>query len=108
MSGESPASAPAIVPVAGVVVGPAVVAGVVVAGEDTWDGMDPPEEVEVGALTGLLEAPSYTRPPVYRGIGVPEVLTSGDHGAVARYRHEESLRRTAANRPDLLDPEHPG
>jgi tRNA (guanine37-N1)-methyltransferase len=33
---------------------------------------------------------------------VPEVLTSGDHGAVARYRHQESLRRTAANRPDLL------
>ena len=56
-----------------------------------------------GALTGLLEAPSYTRPPVYRGIGVPEVLTSGDHAAVARYRHAESLRRTAANRPDLLD-----
>ena len=55
-----------------------------------------------GALTGLLEAPSYTRPPVYRGIAVPEVLTSGDHGAVARYRHEESLRRTLANRPDLL------
>ena len=68
------------------------------AGEDSFSG----------ALTGLLEAPSYTRPPVYRGIGVPEVLTSGDHGAVARYRHEESLRRTAANRPDLLDCEHPG
>jgi tRNA (guanine37-N1)-methyltransferase len=62
------------------------------AGEDSFSG----------ALTGLLEAPSYTRPPVYRGIAVPEVLTSGDHGAVARYRHEESLRRTAANRPDLL------
>jgi tRNA (guanine37-N1)-methyltransferase len=62
------------------------------AGEDSFSG----------ALTGLLEAPSYTRPPVYRGIGVPEVLTSGDHGAVARYRHEESLRRTAANRPDLF------
>ena len=62
------------------------------AGEDSFSG----------ALTGLLEAPSYTRPPVYRGIAVPEVLTSGDHGAVARYRHEESLRRTLANRPDLL------
>jgi tRNA (guanine37-N1)-methyltransferase len=62
------------------------------AGEDSFSG----------ALTGLLEAPSFTRPPVYRGIAVPEVLTSGDHGAVARYRHEESLRRTAANRPDLL------
>jgi len=62
------------------------------AGEDSFSG----------ALTGLLEAPAFTRPPVYRGIAVPEVLTSGDHGAVARYRHEESLRRTAANRPDLL------
>ena len=68
------------------------------AGQDTFSG----------ALTGLLEAPSYTRPPVYRGIGVPEVLTSGDHGAVARYRHEESLRRTAANRPDLLDVKQSG
>jgi tRNA (guanine37-N1)-methyltransferase len=62
------------------------------AGEDSFSG----------ALTGLLEAPSFTRPPVYRGMAVPEVLTSGDHGAVARYRHEESLRRTALNRPDLL------
>jgi tRNA (guanine37-N1)-methyltransferase len=72
---------------------PGVLGNPASAGEDSFSG----------ALTGLLEAPSYTRPPVYRGIGVPEVLTSGDHGAVARYRHEESLRRTAANRPDLLD-----
>ncbi len=56
-----------------------------------------------GELTGLLEAPSYTRPPVYRGIPVPTVLTSGDHGAVAAYRRAESLRRTEFNRPDLLD-----
>ena len=55
-----------------------------------------------GELTGLLEAPSYTRPPVYRGIPVPAVLTSGDHGAIAAYRRAESLRRTASNRPDLL------
>ena len=55
-----------------------------------------------GELTGLLEAPSYTRPPVYRGIPVPAVLTSGDHGAIAAYRRAESLRRTARNRPDLL------
>ena len=58
-----------------------------------------------GGLTGLLEAPSYTRPPVYRGIPVPAVLTSGDHGAVAAYRRAESLRRTANNRPDLLSRE---
>jgi tRNA (guanine37-N1)-methyltransferase len=57
-----------------------------------------------GELTDLLEAPSYTRPPVYRGIAVPAVLTSGDHGAVAAYRRAESLRRTQQNRPDLLPP----
>jgi tRNA (guanine37-N1)-methyltransferase len=56
-----------------------------------------------GGLTGLLEAPSYTRPPVYRGLTVPAVLTSGDHGAVAAYRRAESRRRTETNRPDLLD-----
>ena len=57
-----------------------------------------------GELTDLLEAPSYTRPPVYRGLAVPPVLTSGDHGAVAAYRRAESLRRTGENRPDLLPP----
>ena len=55
-----------------------------------------------GSLTELVEAPSYTRPPVYRGLAVPAVLVSGDHAAVAAYRREESRRRTAANRPDLL------
>jgi tRNA (guanine37-N1)-methyltransferase len=62
------------------------------AGEDSFSG----------ELTNLLEAPSYTRPPVYRGISVPAVLTSGDHAAVAAYRRAESLRRTEANRPDLF------
>jgi tRNA (guanine37-N1)-methyltransferase len=57
-----------------------------------------------GELTDLLEAPSYTRPPLYRGLAVPPVLTSGDHGAVAAYRRAESLRRTRENRPDLLPP----
>ena len=55
-----------------------------------------------GELTDLLEAPSYTRPPVYRGLSVPAVLTSGDHGAIAAYRRAESRRRTIENRPDLL------
>ncbi len=55
-----------------------------------------------GELAELVEAPSYTRPPVYRGLPVPAVLTSGDHAAVAAYRREESRRRTAQNRPDLL------
>jgi tRNA (guanine37-N1)-methyltransferase len=58
-----------------------------------------------GELADLLEAPSYTRPPVYRGLAVPSVLTSGDHAAVAAYRRAESLRRTRANRPDLVPPE---
>ncbi len=51
---------------------------------------------------GLLEYPQYTRPAVYRAMGVPEILTSGDHGAVARWRHAEALRRTRERRPDLL------
>ena len=51
---------------------------------------------------GLLEYPQYTRPPSFRGVDVPEILTSGDHGAVARWRHEQAVERTRANRPDLL------
>ena len=52
---------------------------------------------------GLLEYPQYTRPPEFRGARVPEILLSGDHGAIARWRRRESLRRTLARRPDLLD-----
>ncbi len=52
---------------------------------------------------GLLEYPQYTRPAVFAGAGVPEVLTSGDHEAVRRWRLRESVRRTASRRPDLLD-----
>jgi tRNA (guanine37-N1)-methyltransferase len=52
--------------------------------------------------TGLLEYPQYTRPPEFRGVSVPPVLISGDHGAVARWRREQSLRLTFARRPDLL------
>lgn len=51
---------------------------------------------------GLLEAPSYTKPRVWRGIPAPEVLTSGDHAKVERYRRGQSLLRTKAVRPDLL------
>lgn len=50
----------------------------------------------------LLEYPHYTRPQEYRGWTVPEVLLSGDHGAVARWRREQSLRRTLERRPDLF------
>jgi tRNA (guanine37-N1)-methyltransferase len=52
---------------------------------------------------GLLEAPAYTRPALWRGLSVPDVLLSGDHAAVERWREEQSLERTRRNRPDLLD-----
>jgi tRNA (guanine37-N1)-methyltransferase len=52
---------------------------------------------------GLLEYPQYTRPADFRGWPVPEVLRSGDHGAVAEWRRTEALLRTAARRPDLLE-----
>ncbi len=55
-----------------------------------------------GPMAGLLEGPVYTRPRHWRGRGVPPVLLSGDHGAIARWRRDEALRRTAATRPDLL------
>ena len=51
---------------------------------------------------GLLEYPQYTRPATALGFSVPAVLTSGDHGAVAKWRREQSLERTARLRPDLL------
>jgi tRNA (guanine37-N1)-methyltransferase len=51
---------------------------------------------------GLLEYPQYTRPAAFRGWEVPEVLRSGDHGRVARWRRAQALARTAAERPDLL------
>jgi tRNA (guanine37-N1)-methyltransferase len=51
---------------------------------------------------GLLEGPSYTRPPSWRGLDVPEVLLSGDHAKVAEWRREQSLARTRERRPDLI------
>jgi tRNA (guanine37-N1)-methyltransferase len=52
---------------------------------------------------GLLEYPQYTRPPVFRGWPVPDVLRSGDHGAVAAWRRAQALGRTVARRPDLIE-----
>jgi tRNA (guanine37-N1)-methyltransferase len=52
---------------------------------------------------GLLETPVYTKPAVWRGREVPEVLRSGDHGRIARWRRDQALVRTARRRPDLLD-----
>lgn len=51
---------------------------------------------------GLLEGPSYTRPPSWRGLDVPEVLLSGDHAKIAAWRNGQSLERTRYRRPDLL------
>jgi len=51
---------------------------------------------------GLLEAPQYTRPAEFRGWKVPEILLSGNHAEIARWRKKEALRRTRENRPDLL------
>jgi tRNA (guanine37-N1)-methyltransferase len=55
------------------------------------------------AMAGLVEGPAYTRPRVWRDREVPPVLLSGDHGAIARWRRDCALRRTAENRPDLVE-----
>ena len=60
--------------------------------------------VEESHEDGLLEAPVYTKPASWRGHDVPAVLLSGDHGAIAGWRHDQSVRRTAQRRPDLLSP----
>ena len=52
--------------------------------------------------SGLLDHPHYTRPAEWQGLKVPEILTSGDHAKVARWRREQALERTRKNRPDLL------
>jgi len=63
---------------------------------------------EDGALddshaTGLLEYPHYTRPPVFEGLAVPDVLLSGDHGRIQRWRRRQALARTLERRPDMLE-----
>jgi tRNA (guanine37-N1)-methyltransferase len=55
-----------------------------------------------GPMAGLVEGPAFTRPRIWRGREVPPVLLSGDHAAIARWRRDMALRRTAANRPDLV------
>ena len=61
-----------------------------------------PEQDSFGEGEGLLDHPHYTRPLDVRGLGIPEVLRGGDHGAVARWRHEQALARTRERRPDIL------
>ncbi len=55
----------------------------------------------VGPMHGLVEGPAYTRPRSWRGLEVPDVLLSGNHAAIARWRRDEAIRRTARTRPDL-------
>ena len=59
--------------------------------------------IEDSHSTGLLEHPHYTRPAVYKGMKVPDVLTSGHHEKIEEWRHKESLRRTFKRRPDLIE-----
>ena len=63
---------------------------------------DPGGPLDDSHSTGLLEYPHYTRPPEFRGWKVPEVLLSGDHARIERWRRAQSLQRTLARRPDLL------
>jgi tRNA (guanine37-N1)-methyltransferase len=62
------------------------------------DAASPVEESFAG---GILEYPQYTRPPDFNGMRVPDILVSGDHGAIGRWRREQALERTRRNRPDL-------
>jgi tRNA (guanine37-N1)-methyltransferase len=64
--------------------------------------IDAESTIEESFADGLLEYPQYTRPAVFDGVAIPPILTSGDHAAVARWRHREAIRRTLERRPDLL------
>jgi len=64
---------------------------------------NPASLTEESHENGLLEYPSYTKPSSWRGLDVPPVLLSGNHGAIASWRHEQQLERTRRVRPDLID-----
>lgn len=66
---------------------------------------DPEAASKDSHASGLLEYPHYTRPPEFRGWEVPEILRSGNHAAIEKWRHEQSVMRTRERRPDLLDTE---
>ena len=63
----------------------------------------PESDVDESFENGLLEYPQYTRPPVFRDMAVPEVLLSGNHAEIAKWRRDQSEQRTAGRRPDLLN-----
>ena len=77
---------------------PGVLGNAASAGDDSFGGACDPS----GAMRGLLEGPVYTRPRAWREREVPEVLLSGNHAAISRWRRDMALRRTAAHRPDLI------
>ena len=62
---------------------------------------DERSSVEESFSNGLLEAPAYTKPNVFRGLAVPEILLGGNHPAIEKWKHGKSLERTRLNRPDL-------
>jgi tRNA (guanine37-N1)-methyltransferase len=64
---------------------------------------DPDGAARESFTAGRLDYPQYTRPAEFRGLPVPEVLLSGDHARIRRWRAREAFRRTAERRPDLLD-----
>ena len=64
---------------------------------------DPDGASDDSHATGLLEYPHYTRPPEFRGLTVPDILLSGDHGKIAKWRREQALLRTYNKRPDMLE-----
>lgn len=64
---------------------------------------DPDGAQDDSHAMGLLEYPHYTRPPEFRGWGVPDILLSGDHAKIEKWRREQALLRTWKRRPDLLD-----
>lgn len=66
-------------------------------------GRDESHERDSFGHDGLLDHPHYTRPPEFRGMAVPEVLLSGDHAAIERWRREAAREKTRRNRPDLLE-----
>ena len=63
---------------------------------------EPASLVAESFSSGLLDYPQFTRPAEFRGMRVPDVLLSGDHAAIERWRRDQALERTGARRPDLL------
>jgi tRNA (guanine37-N1)-methyltransferase len=80
---------------------PGVLGNASSAGDDSFGGAGGAGGAS-GTMSGLLEGPVFTRPRSWRGHEVPDVLLSGNHAAIARWRRDMALRRTAANRPDLI------